>query len=113
MSLFEQLITESNEKSDDPATYGAMVDGGEMGADDSKHQSSSKERRCVRRCSTQPAFIVCWRTSKIEKNSSPMQKKNGLWWHKVHRAEWCAAAGKFLCMRCGRSSNKMDNSRKI
>ena len=45
---------------------------------------SRKERRFTRHCSAQLAFSV-WRR---------------------HRTEWCAAAGGYHCMRCGRSSKK-------
>ena len=52
-------------------------------------------------------FITCWRSGKTVKNLSRSRKISGhLWSKKVeerkHRTEWCAAASKHRCMRCGR-----------
>ena len=40
---------------------------------------------------------------------SPRTKEKWCSWTlKKHRTEWCAAAGEYRCMRCGRSSGKMN-----
>ena len=40
MSLFERLITEGNEKADELAKEGAMLDGGDVGAGENYHDSA-------------------------------------------------------------------------
>ena len=32
---------------------------------------------------------------------------------KKHRTEWCAAASKYRCMRCGRGSKKAEDARNM
>ena len=67
-------------------------------------QSDRKDRRCMLRCNTQPAFTVCWRNGKIVNSWTFVDKKMEA---TKHRTEWFAAASKYRCMKCGRSSNKM------
>ena len=43
LSLFEEFITEGNEKAYDPATEGAMLDGGVVAADQSQHSPAEKK----------------------------------------------------------------------
>ena len=56
MSQFERYITEGNEKADELAKGGAMLDEGFMAeARAETLHCSRKERRCMQHCSMQPA----------------------------------------------------------
>ena len=63
-------------------------------------QCSREERRFMRRCRPQPAFIVWWRNGKTVEELRPKPKEKWtLVGRKVettqHRMEWCAAASKY------------------
>ena len=65
MSRLEKFVTEGNEKADELAKEGAMLDEG----------SGRNEKRCTQLCSVQPAFTVWWSNGKIVKNSRRSRKK--------------------------------------
>ena len=79
MSHFEKFVTEGNEKADELAKAGAMVDEGFM-AEVSKHSSTREREKCTQPCSRQPAFTVWWKNGRIVKSSSRSQKKGGDFW---------------------------------
>ena len=57
MSLFEKFVTEGNEKADEPAKEGAVVDEGFRHRHE-QVQSSRRETRCPQPCRMQLVFIV-------------------------------------------------------
>ena len=59
MSLFGKFVSEGNEKADELAKEGAMLDG--MNGAGESYYSSAKKRRFVRHCKMQRAFTVWWR----------------------------------------------------
>ena len=72
MSHFEKFVTDGNEKADELAVAGAMLDEGFMA------QTRAETVQQVRSfCSTQPVFIAQWRNGKTVKNSSRSQKESG------------------------------------
>ena len=68
------------------------------------------ERRCTPHCNIQSFFhclVVEWRDCEPKERLDVCEQKVEA---KKHRAEWCAAASKHRCVRCGRRSN-MKNTR--
>ena len=65
----------------------------------------------MRHCNMQLAFTVCRRNNDCEELGLKPKEKwvfvNKKVEAKKHRTEWCAAANKYECMRCGRSSKNM------
>ena len=107
MTHFEKFVTDGNEKADELAKAGAMLDEGFMAQTGAKKRFSGNEKRC-----TQPAFIAWWRSGKTVEKSSHSQKKSGPSVDERreetrHRTEWCTAVSKYRCMRCGRGSEYM------
>ena len=106
MTLFENFVTEDNEKADELAKDGAMLDGGEMAQIRASTVQRRKKRRFTRHCRTQLAFTVWWRNGTTVKLKP---KPEDTWTSvdrtveaKQHRTEWCAATGTHRGMRCGR-----------
>ena len=63
----------------------------------------------MQHCNMQLACTVRWRNGKIVKSLDRKPKEKSVFVGKrceakKHRTEWCAAANKYRCMRCGRSS---------
>ena len=77
MSLFECFVAEGNERAEERVKK-EQYWMEELWRKSGPAQSSRKERRSTRRCSTQPAFIVRWRNGTIVKSSSQNQRKNEL-----------------------------------
>ena len=105
MPHFEKFVSERNEKADELAEAGAMLE--KRG----QRQSSRSEKRCMQPCSLQPAFTVWWKSVRIVKSSSRSQKKSGFSWIRKERRrsidKWYADATKYRCMMCGRGSKCM------
>ena len=83
-----------------------------------QRQCSKKERRCMWHYCMRPAFTAWWRNGKIVKSSSQSRKKSGVFADQKreetkHRADWCAEANNYRCMRCGRGSNFLKDARKM
>ena len=78
-----------------------------------QRQCSRSEKRCMQRCSVQPAFTAQWKNGRTVMSSIKLKPKEK--WTFVdqkreetkHRTEWCAEASKYRCMRCGRGSKCM------
>ena len=71
---------------------------------------SRSEKGCAQPLQYAASFTAWWRNGKIVKNSSRSQKKSGLLWTRKERKQCIdrnAAASKYRCMRCGRSSKYM------
>ena len=96
MSHFEKFVTEGNEKADELAKEGAMLDGdftAQARADTiQQEREREREKRCTQPCSTRlAAFTVWWRNGKTVKMSSRSQKKNESSWIRTVRKrsiEW-------------------------
>ena len=82
MSLLKWFVTEGNERADELAKDGAMLNGGEM-AQMEASTAQQKGRKFMRHCSPQVAFIVWWRSGTIVKNLSQHRKRSGYVWTKV------------------------------
>ena len=67
MSHFEKFVTDGNEKADELAKAGAMLDERFM-AEARARQSSRSVKMCMHLCSTQPAFTVWWKNGKTVKS---------------------------------------------
>ena len=85
MSHFVKFVTDGNEKADELAKAGAMLDEGFMAQARAKTFQQEREKKCLQPCSMQPAFTVWWRNGKTVKNSNHSRKKNGSlrtrkWW---------------------------------
>ena len=69
------LVTKGNEKADELAKDGVMMDGGVMAQIRASTVQQKKRRRSMRRCKTQPVFIIWLRNGKTVKNSNPPKHK--------------------------------------
>ena len=111
MSQFEYFITDGNEKADELAKAGAMLDEGFMA--ETRAKTVQQEREEVYAALQYAASFHCmveeWKDCE-ELKLKPKEK-----WKFVdqkreetkHRTEWCAEANKYRCMRCGRGSRYM------
>ena len=72
-SQFEKFVTWGNEKADELAKAGAMLD--EELTAEAKAETVQHEKRCMRPCSTQRAFTVWLKRRKVVKSSSRRQKE--------------------------------------
>ena len=82
MLQLEKFVTEGNEKGDELAEAGAMLDQGFMAEARAKivQQEREKKKKCTQLCSMLPAFTAWLRNGKIAKCSSQSQRKNGFSW---------------------------------
>ena len=108
-SQFERFVTEGNEKADEMAKAGAMLDEGCMA--EVRAETMQQEREEVYAALQYAASIHClveeWKDCE-ELKPKPKEK-----WILVdkkseetkHRTEWCAEADRYRLMRCGRGSN--------
>ena len=103
MSHFEKFITEGNEKADELAKGGALLDKEFM--KEARSETSQQERDKVYAAMQYAASFHCsveqWKDCE-ELKPKPKEK-----WIFVlreetkHRTEWCAEANTYRCMRCG------------
>ena len=105
MSHFERLVTEGNEKADELAKAGAMLDEGVMA--EARAKTVQQEREEVYAALQYAASFHClveqWKDCEELK---PKPKEKWIFVDKKseetkHRTEWCAEANKPRCMRCG------------
>ena len=111
MSHFEKFVTEGNEKADELAKEGALLDEGFMA--EARAETMQEEREEVYAAFRYAASFHClveeWKDCE-ELKPKPKEK-----WTFVdqkrektkHRTEWCAEADRYRCMRCGRGSTYM------
>ena len=97
MSHFEKFVTEGNEKADELAKAGAMLDEGYMAEARAETIRQERERRCMWPCSMRPASTAWWNNGRTVKSSNLSRKKSGFFVdtkneETKHRTEWCAEA---------------------
>ena len=111
MSHFEKFVTEGNEKADELAKEGAMLDEGFMaGARAKTVQQEREEVYAALQCAAR--FHCLIEQQKDCEELKPKPKEKWIFVDKKseetkHRTEWCAEANKYRCMRCGKSSKHM------
>ena len=108
MSQFEKFVTEGNEKADELAKEGAMLDEGFLA--EARGKAVQQERKDVYAALQSAASIHCF----VEqwKGCEQLKPKSREKWIFVdkkseetkHRREWCAEADRYRCVRCGRGS---------
>ena len=111
MTQFERFITEDNEKADELAKAGAMMDEGFMG--EARADTMKQEREEVYVALQYAASLHClveeWKDCEElkpkpkEKWSFIDKRSEGM----KHRTEWCEEADRYRCMRYGRGSKYM------
>ena len=107
----ERFVTEGDEKADELAKTGAMMDEGFMA--EARAETVKKEREEMYAALQYAASFHClpeeWKDCE-ELKPRPKEK-----WKVVdkgsegmkHRTEWCVEADRYRCMRCGRGSKHM------
>ena len=85
MSHFEKFVTEGNEKTDELAKAGALLDEGFVAEARAKTMQQECEKRCMQPCSMQPAFTVLWKNGRTVKSSSRSLKNCGHSWTRKKR----------------------------
>ena len=98
-SLFEKFTTEGDEKTDEFATQGATMDGGDVAQ---VGAFTIQQGREVVHAALQYAATVWWKNGEFVKSLDQSQKKrlvsaNRKGEIKKHRKEWRAAANKYWC----------------
>ena len=116
MSQFEKFVAEGNEKADELAKEGAMLDEGFM--EEARAETMQQEREEVYAALQYSAsfhyLVEEWKDfgelkpKPKEKWTFVDQKRK----ETKHRTEWCAEASRYRCMRCGKSSKHMKMPRK-
>ena len=109
MTKIERFVTEGNEKADELAKAGAMVDEGFMA--EARAETMKQEREEVYVALQYAASFHClveeWKDCE-EFKPKPKEKWIIFVGKKSegtkHRTEWCAAADRYRCVRCGRGS---------
>ena len=111
MSQFDKFVTQGNEKADELAKEGAVLDEGFMA--ETRAKTVQQEREEIFAALQYAASFHClveeWKDCEELK---PKPKEKWIFAFKtreetMHRTEWCAEANKFRCMRCGRDSKNM------
>ena len=102
MSHFQKFVTEGNEKADELAKEGAVMDGGVMAL--IRASVVEQEREEVSAVLQYAAKFHClveyWHDCE-QKKSGPLEREKEAARHKI---EWCPKASRYRCVRCGRSS---------
>ena len=117
MSHFEKFVTEGNEKADELAKAGAMLDKGFMAEARAKTVQQEREElyAALQKTASFHCLVEEWKDceemkpkpkEKVECRGSEKDKSK-------HRTEWCAEANKYRCMRCGRDSQYMEDAREM
>ena len=110
MTHFEKFVTDGNEKADDLAKGGAVLDEGFMAEARAKTMQQEREELYValQFAASFHCLIEEWKDCE-ELKPKPKEK-----WSFVdrrvrmkHRTEWRAEADRYRCMRCGRGSKNM------
>ena len=111
VSVFERFIAKGNEKSDEFAQEGAMIDGGLMAqVRASTVQQEREEGYAALQHAARIHYLVEERKDGEELKPTPKEKWTFVNKHveaRKHRTEWCAAAIKCRCLTCGRSSTNL------
>ena len=80
-----RFVTEGNDKADELAKAGAMLDEGFMAEVRADIMKQERERRCTQPCNTQPVFTVQWNNGRTVKSLGQSRKKSGVLLTKVVR----------------------------
>ena len=111
MSHFEKIVTEGNEKADELAKEGVLLDEGVVA--EARRKTMQQEREEVYTALHFAASFHClvkeWKDCEELK---PKPKEKWIFVDKKReetkrRTEWCAEANKYPCMRCGRGNKYM------
>ena len=112
MSLLEKFTTEGKVKADELGKEGAMLDGGAVAQ--VRAITVQQERQEVYAALPYAASFHCLVEERKDcEELGPKPKEMWIFVDKKseetrHRTEWCAAANKNRCMRCGRSRKHMN-----
>ena len=117
MSHFEKFVTEGNEKADELAKEGALLDQGFMaGARAETMQQEREEVFAALRCAASfHCLVEEWKDceelkpNSREKGAFVDQKRE----ETMHRTEWCAQPDRYRCMRCGRGKQTHEDASKM
>ena len=106
MSHSEMFVTDGNEKADELAKEGAMLDERFMAQTRAQTVQQREEVYAALQC----AASFHWRNGETEE-LKPQPKERWTFVDKKreetrHRTEWCAAVSKYRCLRCGRGSTR-------
>ena len=109
ISYFEKFVTEGNEKADDLAKAGAILDEGFMAEARAESMQQEREEVCaLLQCAASLNCLVEeWKDCE-ELKPKPKEKLIFVDQKKEetkHRTEWCAETNKYRCMRCGKAAN--------
>ena len=103
MTQFERFVTKGNEKADELARAGAMLDEGFMAEVRADTRKQGREEVYVA-LQYAASFHCRVEQCKPKEKWSFMDKKSE---RMKHRTEWCAEADEYRCLRCGRGSKYM------
>ena len=110
-SHFEKFVTEGNEKADELAKEGALLDEGVMAEARAKLCNRKREElyAALQYAASFHCLVEQWKDCEELK---PKPKEKWIFFDKKseetkHRTEWCAEANKYRCMRRGRGSKYM------
>ena len=113
MSQFERFVTEGNEKADELAKAGAMLDEGFMAEARAETMQQERERGGVCSIAVCGQLPLPGNNGRTVKSSTPSRKvvcgnrQVSIYEMTKHRTEWCAETNRYRCMRCGESSKPM------
>ena len=114
MTQFERFVIEGNEKADELAKAGAMLDEGFMAEvrADTEKQGREEVYVALQYAASFHCIVEQWKDCEElkrkpkEKWSFVDKRSEGI----KHRTEWCAEVNRYRCMRCGRGSKYMKMS---
>ena len=110
MSHFEKFVTEGNEKADELAKEGALLDEGFMAQ--TRAKTVKQEREEVHSLAVCGQFSLSGRgLERLCRAQVAAERKVGFCGQEGkearHQTEWCANDSKYRCMRCGKGSKWM------
>ena len=111
MSQFEKFVADGNEKADELAKAGAMLDEGFM--PETRAKTVQQEWEVVYAALQYAGSFHCVvEECKDCEELKPKPKEKWIFVEKKrketdHRTEWCAGANRYRCMKCGRGSKYM------
>ena len=100
-TLRSLFVTEGNEKADELAKAGAILDEGFYGGSKGKKQCSKRGKRCTQHCIMRPAFYCLAEEWKDCEELMPKPEEKWIFVNEEdtkHRTEWCGEAEKYRCM---------------
>ena len=111
MTNFERFVAEGNDKADELAKAGSMLDEGFMAEvrADTRKQEREEVYVALQYAASFHCLVEEWRDcaelrpKPKEKWSFVDKKSEGM----EHRTEWCAEANRYRCTRCGRGCKYM------